>query len=129
LGSEKQVFDGVFSYYNNTTTHLNVSPYGQYFELVVDAVYGGRYVVNNNLLTKRTSVVRPNMLIVGDILIAAADVKAANCTVYMMLDSGCLMELDNSGGAKILSAAESEDILMKVLAKHAFVLLRPSYGM
>jgi hypothetical protein len=47
----------------------------------------------------------------------------------MMLAGGRLMELDYSAGARILSAADSEDLLMKILAKHAFVLLRPSYGM
>ncbi|MBR4955948.1 MAG: DUF11 domain-containing protein, partial [Clostridia bacterium] len=129
LGSEKQVFDGVFGFFGGTTSHLTITADERYFNLVADAVYGGRYVVNSTVLTKRTSVVRPNMLMTGDVLVAAADVNAKTCTVYMMLDNGCLMELDYSAGARIISAAESEDILMKVLAKHAFVLLRPSYGM
>lgn len=129
LDSEKAVFDGVFGFFGGTSTHLYIDKSEEHFDLVVDAIYGGRYVVNSTALSKRTSVVTPLMLMSGDILIAANDVNAKTCSTYMMLDNGTLMELDYSNGARILSSADTEDLLMKVLAKHAFVVLRPSYGM
>lgn len=129
LEGEKAVFGGVFSYHGGGTSHLIINDSAEYFDLVVDAVYGGRYVVNSIALSKRTSVVRPLMLTTGDVLIASTDLKGDKCSTYMMLAGGRLMELDYSAGARVLSAADSEDLLMKILAKHAFAVLRPSYGM
>ena len=129
LKGEKAVFSGIFGYFGGGTTHLIINESAEYFDLVVDAVYGGRYVVNSPALTKRTSVVRPLMLTEGDLLIASLDLKGDKCSTYMMLDGGRLMELDHSAGARVLSVSDSEDLLMKILAKHAFAVIRPSYGM
>lgn len=129
FGSEKEIFQGVFEFFNGTTTHLVIDSDAKYYDLVVDAVYGGRYVVNSDSLSKRTSVVRTAMLITGDVLIASSDVDGQKCSTYLMLENNKLMELDHSGGVRILTAQESEDLLMKILAKRAFALLRPSFGM
>ena len=129
LKDEQTMLESVFDFYGGGETHLIINRSAEFFDLIVDAVYGGRQVVNCQSLTKRTSVVTPTMLLPGDVLIAAADVKGASCTVYMMLGDNRLMEVDHSGGARILLSNETEDLLMKLLAKHAFVLLRPSFGM
>ncbi len=120
LTNEKALFDRLFS----------ASGVGEYLNLlsdplVVPALYGGWYVDNSAYQKDRIQMLKPSMLLTGDILLVSSSSDGRDCTVYLVLD-GCELLYTSSSGAKIMNAEKAVSMMNSILGKNAFCVLRPS---
>ena len=88
-------------------------------------LFGGRYVYKTTSVPERVQIVRKEMLIAGDIIVSSKDNVGSECTLYLVGESGKLLEM-SSTGAKMLSSAKSKTTMEGLLAVNSFVVLRPS---
>lgn len=120
LTNEKALFDRLFS----------ASRVGEYLNLradplVVPSLYGGWYVDNSSYQKDRIQMLKPSMLLTGDILLVSSSSDGSSCSMYLVLD-GCELLYMTSGGAKIMNAEKAVSLMNSILGKNAFCVLRPS---
>ena len=124
LDSADDIIDGLYKFYNNTTSHYELDTSSKYLNMVAPSMYGGYQVVNtpsmwNKLRTKGPQI---NQLMVGDIVIMTEKGKT---NVYMVYDINRLFNL-NQGKTEVMNLQDSKNAVFATLGNDKFAVIRPA---
>lgn len=91
-------------------------------------LYGGRNIKMQKNTPHPEQSITENMLLPGDVILGKRTVDDTDHFVYLVLNSGNLMRMGDSG-CEIIGGDMSAPVLDSLLGMHSFVVLRPSLGM
>ena len=120
LPETNELLGSLFKQYNSTT-HYELNTDSEYIDMVVPVMYGGYLCLTSELYAgERTYGIFSNQIYAGDLLIARE--KTTTCA-YLMLDGNRILNLSSG---KIVYGAESKEILLSLIGRDVFAVLRPS---
>ncbi len=120
LVNASNVVESMFTGYGDDQKHMKLNTAGQFADMLVHSLYGGKKVVDCEAMHTRTRGIRPQDLYIGDIIVSR---NGNTRWTYMYAGDGKLLYL---GTPTLYDEAKSAETLAALLVKDEFIVLRPA---